>query len=278
MKTLISDVNRGLEERLRLAAVAAGYLPDKLLYMPSDAAGYETAKQAIRDAGRPVVEIYGPGSNPNRDVKRDANVYVTFLMEEPADAGTGQDFVYEFNAQDMDYDKTLSPDTRYDLSYQISYVTETEETASAIQDIMRSAFGVRGYVDALGVDGITVVSKFKFFRTTPFEVPGTDYLERGSRYEAKWVDLDGFRPLGKIAPFDFTKFDLDVVPTARETLFKKIVETFDANGVVTGYDDVYKLGLSVDEDLQGNKYVSGPGGEQYKINPDGTITYLSPNL
>lgn len=279
MKTLTVEVDNGIYEVLRLELVAAGYLPDKLAFLPNNLAGYEAAKVAIRNAGKPVIELYNSSAYDSRNELTDPVIVIDRILVEPADAGMTQDWEYKYNQVDGDYDKYLSPDTRYDITYQITYITKLEETASIIESILAGALGARKYIPALKSSDNSIVSNFYLHRLNYFDTSGSDFLERGCRYLAKYIDIAGSVPLGKVAAFDFTKFTLDVSPVSRETLFKKIVEIFDVNGLVTGYDDIYKLGLSVVQDQQGNEYVEGPDGELYSVNPnDGTIEYLTPNL
>lgn len=278
MKTTLLEVDNGIFEPLRLRLVADGYLPNILDYI-GDTAGYELAKQAIRDLKKPVIEIENSSNYDSRNTLKDSVILINRMQPEPADTGVGQDWDYNWNATDEKYDKVLSPTTRYDISYQITYLTVLEETASIVEHILLSVFSNRKYLSALKSTDSSVVSEFMFHRLNGFDTSGPDFLERGARYVAKFVDLEGDTALGQIAPFDFAQFVLDMEPLRREVLLKQLIEIYDVDGVtITGYEDLYKLGLVVTINLAGEKIVTGPNSELYKINADDTITYLNPDL
>jgi hypothetical protein len=63
-----SEIERTITERIRLRAVALGYLPDVMLFQ-GNLAGYEAARQAIIAGGKEIVDIFGVGSLDNRGEK-----------------------------------------------------------------------------------------------------------------------------------------------------------------------------------------------------------------
>lgn len=281
MKTQPVEVDNAIEEALRLAVVAAGYLADKLLYLPNDVAGYNAANNTIRTNKGFIIEVEGSSAYDSRNEKKDPVIYVNRLQIDPSSTGIGQDIEFEWNATDQDYDSFLSPSSMYDMMYQVGYSTSSEETASVCESIIISALGARKCLTAIKTSDQSAVAKFTIHRLSGsgFDTSDDEGLERGARFMAKYIDLEGSAPLGKIAAFDITKFVFEQVQCDRETLFKKIVETFAPDGVtVTGYTDVYKLGLTVYTSIAGDVLVQGPNGDLYKIEANGTITYLSPNL
>lgn len=281
MKTQPVEVDNAIEEALRLAVVAAGYLPDKLAYLPHDEPGYEAAKVTIRNNRGFVIEVEGSSAYDSRNEKKDAVIYLNRLQIDPSSTGIGQDIEFVWNETDGNYDSALSPSSMYDMMYQVGYSTSSEETASICESIIISALGARKCLNAIKTVDQSVVAPFTIHRLTGsgFDTSDDEGLERGARFTAKYIDLEGSAPLGKVAPFDITKFVFEQVQCDRETLFKKIVEIFDVDGItVNGYDDIYKLGLKVYTSIAGEVLVSDPDGHLYKIESDGTITYLSPNL
>jgi hypothetical protein len=281
MKTQPVEVDNAIEEALRLAVVAAGYLADKLLYLPANVAGYDAANDTIRTNKGFIIEVEGSSAYDSRNTKKDAVIYLNRLQIDPSSTGIGQDIEFVWNVTDQNYDSALSPSSMYDMMYQVGYSTGSEETASICESIIISALGARKCLTAIKTADQAPVAKFTIHRLagSGFDVSDDEGLERGARFMAKYIDLEGSAPLGKIAPFDITKFVFEQVQCDRETLFKKIVETFAIDGItVNGYNDIYKLGLEVYTSIAGDTLVSGPDGHLYKIEANGTITYLSPNL
>lgn len=282
MKLLPTEVDNGIFNKIRKVIVNAGYLPDFTDYMlfPDPNAAYQAAKLPIINSGKEIIEVHNSSSSSNRGERKEHMVYVTRLGPDPSSTGVGIHSDYTYNELTGKYDKTR-PSQRFDLMYQIAYVTNSETYASLIESFIAKAFSTRVKIIPFRDDYTAITDgAFWLYRGSYFDVSSDKYIERGSRFTARYIDIIGPEDLGEIAKFDIAQFQLDMKVCDRETILKKLLVEYDASGNVSGYTDVYKIGLTVVTDpISGNEIVVGPGSENYLLDQDtGEIIYLDENL
>ena len=126
------------------------------------------------------------------------------FLEEYDDAGTRK------------WHKKRSQDTNYDVEYEIRYITSSAKYARIIEEMLITVFGARKLVDAYD-DAESVVCDFWLMRRGQFDVSGDDFLERGVKYEAVNINIEGSEIVRTNIP-ETTDFELDGDPLTHDEM------------------------------------------------------------
>lgn len=199
-----SELDNGIFELLRLEAVSRGFLPD-FAALGSQSA-YEAAKPGIRAGGKQIVEVFNVGSWKSRGEKNINNIILDRSTPKPARTGVGKSFDYD--KVGAAYEKSRPADMKWDVSYRVTYITQTAEYADAIEELFRSALGARKLISCLDDSGVKTGEIWLFY-SGEFDTSGADFIERGATYIARNVDLQGAESLGSVAAFNADEFTLE---------------------------------------------------------------------
>jgi hypothetical protein len=135
------ELDRTLFELIRLEVVAQGYLPDWRTIAGADLAtkkaNYELAKQAIRTAGKMIIEVFGVGVGEEREEKLANMIEVN---RQALSVGTiGQQGIQYFKSQGDGFDIVESQGTTSIVSYEIRYFTNKTAYDRIIYGILDKA-------------------------------------------------------------------------------------------------------------------------------------------
>lgn len=219
MKLTTIQVSNAIFETLRLLLVQAGHLPDYTTFsgtQPQITAAFDAAKAAINNGGiKEVIDLYGIGNYKSRGERKYNTIYINLVGKPASKAGTGKQYEYEDNDAGG-YTKKQTPTTRYDLQYQISYVSDSETYGEIIENFLLQAFTSRKELIAID-DNFTSITggEFWLIQKGHFDTSGTTFIERGWRYDAINIDLQGWKDVGTVA--QITQIDIGILPTTTPT-------------------------------------------------------------
>lgn len=204
----IEHLQNGLFEALRLLCVSKGYFPDIVPFLPtSNYSGFNAAKQAIITGGNQLIETFNVGNYSSREEAHTNDLIVDMIAIEAAATGTKSIPVYTENETTGKFDKVITADSKYDVLFQITYICYTEEYASIIERILTEAFGIRKFIYPYDNDGTELTEGFHLHRVQSFDTSGTEFIERGYRYQAVNIDLEEDQVQAAVAKL--TDFSVD---------------------------------------------------------------------
>lgn len=138
----IHEIDRTVYERLRLALVASGYLPNITSY--STETEYTNAKSAIHLSKGGVIEVMGVGAAESRDAKQSTKIVID---RKGADIGTIGGFpATQFEKVGDTFTKRNLPDTTMDLNYDIRVISNSVKFERIATEAILAAFGMRKYI------------------------------------------------------------------------------------------------------------------------------------
>ena len=219
MKLTTIQVSNAIFEKIRLLLVQAGHLPDYTTFTGTDTqiqTAFDAAKAAINNGGvKEVIDLYSLGNYKSRGERKYNTIYINLVGKPAAKAGTGKQYEYEDNDAGG-YNKLQTPTTRYDLQFQISYVTDSEAYSEIIEKFLLQAFDSRKELVALD-DNFAVIADGEFWliQKSYFDTSGTTFIERGWRYDAVNIDLQGWKDVGTVA--QITEIDIGILPITTPT-------------------------------------------------------------
>lgn len=210
MKFSTIQIGDGIFETIRKKVVEKGYLPDIANYYPGNKPGYQAAKDQIISSGKRLIEVFNVGNWKSRDEKNTGEIILDRIGISASEIGrVKRSFKYDVNGSDDNlYDKKEQPSSRYNVEFQLTYLTDLEEYADIIDSILIESLGIKKLISALN-DNQEEVGKFWLFRSADFDTSGKDFIERGYRYTAKWVDLEDDIDHGTV--HKFTDFEHDLI-------------------------------------------------------------------
>jgi hypothetical protein len=186
----LEHLQNGIFEPLRLLTVSKGYFPDIVDYLdPVDQAGFDAAKQAIITGGKQLIEVFNVGNYDSREQTHTNDIAIDMIAIEASGTGTKSVPVYTENEGNDNFDKVKTPDAKYDVTFQITYIAYSEEYAAIIERILTEAFGIRQYLKPYDNDGNELTEGFRLHRIQSFDTSGDEFIERGYRYQAVNIDL-----------------------------------------------------------------------------------------
>lgn len=193
MKLGFAGVERGIYEAIRKEVVRLGYLPDIRLFQPNDFAGYESAKQTIRDAGKKIIEVLGVG-----DVKARMQLDYNRILINRDDISKGTLGFYGTKSYDVVnvsgidyYDVYRNASGTVDLQYQIEFITDDTIYDRLIQTIIMNVLGSsKGYLKGVNDDGTYSTSGFNVNYMTTLNKSGSEFIERALRYDIPDVIIE----------------------------------------------------------------------------------------
>lgn len=194
-----AEIDRTITDIIRLAAVQAGYLPD--ITAMADAAAYATAKQAVRDSGKQVIEVYGVGTGKSRDEKSINKITIDRKGGEPGTIGGWPStfFVSQVIESQTQFNKYFYPDQTKNIKYEIRCIGAKAEYYRIMEEIIHDNLGMQKFLVA--VDATTGAPSGKFFyieQTAEVDVSSADFLETYFQYSVKDVFITAAVAGGKL--------------------------------------------------------------------------------
>lgn len=213
---LYEEIDRMFFEHLRLAVVAAGYLPDQTAYTTQQA--YETAKETIRNSTNPkkgLIDIFGVGTPESRDEKTTSKIVID---RKPSDRGTlggAGIFYYEpyMDGSTQKFRKMRMPEESKILNYEIRYSTDSAKYDRIIYSMIENICGYKRYIKT--VDSTGAITNKEVFVEIAGEVDLTEgsYIERVLRYRVVDVFMQSAVLItDNIVPMTTVNYGLYAVP------------------------------------------------------------------
>jgi len=200
----IEEIDRGIFEALRKAAVEHGYLPDKTNFQTQQA--YEAAKDTLRDQvpTKSLVEIFGVGSPKDRGDKQDGAIYIN--RDVPTKGGIGAFGLVKFekvgSGESATFNKFRYPDGNYDIMYSLRVLTSNTLMNRITMSILMNTLPSMGYmvaVDENGAEieqgGFTVVQQ-----GGSSDLGGKGHIEELHKYEVQDVWITDFKLIRQGVP------------------------------------------------------------------------------
>jgi hypothetical protein len=196
----LTEVDRTLYEHLRLALVAAGYLPDITAYVNSTA--YAAALKALADAGG-LVELKGVGHREERDEIVPTRVVIDYSDSSPGSFSGFPEYLYERVGAGVDstFNKFAFSEEVKDIQYDIRVISANRAQDRLVHNVINSVLGFRKYLSgwsetSQALDG----EKLLLTQQDDRYINGTKYIEHRYIYIARDVDIQGFTQVGADIP------------------------------------------------------------------------------
>lgn len=191
--TLLTDLDNGFYNRLRLKLVEKGVWPDY-----KDFTGDESAmKSAIDNIGKSdIMQPIQPGPHIEREDVDLTKIYIDRLDPLPSELGTKSDFSYEYREQTDDFVKRQTPDGVFDVQYQVSYNTNNMLNSAKMDQFIFQAFGTKGFIYAMD-DALENNKRGYTLRYNgSADTSGEKYIEKTHRFTVYHVDIIGDIEIG----------------------------------------------------------------------------------
>ncbi|CAB4185128.1 hypothetical protein UFOVP1492_113 [uncultured Caudovirales phage] len=183
----IETLSRTLYERLRLAAVASGCLPDVLIHTTPVA--FAAAKAAIRLTGVQIVEVKGEGAPDQKDEKTVTTISLQRRGSSPG--GLGGWPVMQHVATGANFKKVQLPDKTRNVLYEVRSVSNSARYDRIADQIIVDALGQRKYLQAvLPNHSFDPTEGFLLMKSGESDVTSTDIIERIYTFSAVDVWLE----------------------------------------------------------------------------------------
>lgn len=196
----LSEVDRTLYEHLRLALVAAGYLPDITSF--SDSTLYEQALEALRASGD-LVELMGVGHREDRDEIVPGRVVIDYAGSSEGSFSAFPEYCYERigNGATSTFDKFAFPDEIKDVGYDIRTISTTRAQDRKIHEVVNKVLGFKRYLASWSDADTDLTGQDVLLRQEDDRyINGTRYIEHRYVYEFKDLDLQGFTRIDENIP------------------------------------------------------------------------------
>jgi hypothetical protein len=215
-------IERSIVERLRLAAVAAGYLPDQTAY--PNITDYRTAITAIANgAAGFAVEVFGHSNSQDKGIKKVPRIAYIPGRVVPGDVGLEFTATYEpvYEGEGdlrvlTQWLKKKIPMETGDFQFEIHIVTETAEQHRILNHIFHKALGMRRFIPLYNdLDQLFFVEVIGFYDT-----PDTTQGVTETVYNMQAKDLYVYEgdTLGTIAKI--AQITLEITPVGRAVLLE----------------------------------------------------------
>lgn len=194
----IAQIDRAVFHAIRKQIVSAGYLPDILLYQPSNPTNktlFEAAKAVIVTSGKQIIDIVNVGDNSHRDGMYANKIIVDRDIPRPSsEIGYFGNIEFTPNGDPDDPGTTFTrgqpPAHPYFITYEITYVTTSTEYDRILESIIRKAL-TKTYLYGIDDAGAVMADLFNFtYNSNPLNMRDEKYIERMYKFTAGEVILD----------------------------------------------------------------------------------------
>lgn len=181
------ELDRIFYERIRLALVESGLLPDITLY--SDITAWQAARATLRTSllldRKVMVDVLGVGSWDDKGEKADARIVIMRGSRTPGSIGGSPSTFMESYIDaggNRKFRKYKAPDSSDNLAYEIRTSTNDTETDKVMSRLMDKAFGRRRYLPTIDEQGKPTLKDVLVISTGTFDFTEQRYIERAFRY------------------------------------------------------------------------------------------------
>jgi len=201
MSVKLDNVVWGVYEVVRLKLVEEGHYPD--VTSVQDLAQLNVDIQSLRDQGNSIIRLVGDNHATTAPAKKEGTIYISFVDTKTSRLGLEEKHKFEEVkvGDSVDhYRKYKTESALYDVVFNVRYVTYNAVQARRIEHLLLECLGVRKTLEAIDENGQSLNEAFPLFRGARIDVGGTDFFERGYRYEARYVNLEGLTLLSDNVP------------------------------------------------------------------------------
>ena len=184
----LDEIDRAIFNKLRLALVSAGLLPDSTLYA-GDIDGYNTAKASLPN----VIEIFGVGSSLGRNEKLVSHLTINRVDMTIGSIGGGpatQFVEYLDILGNTKFRKVKVGVSTRNLSYEIRFFTDRTSIERALSNLILNELGLSAYINSY-IDLSTQSEKCFFIQSDgDINLSTPEFIEWQYRFTVQDVWLD----------------------------------------------------------------------------------------
>lgn len=274
------QVERGIWNTIRKACVAAGNLPDRKNYATENL--YNNAKEVLRATapGNFIFEVYGVGSNRDRDGFRQNAFYVNEGDTMRGTIGGWKVFFEKYtNAGGfVKFKKWRGRDSTEDLQYEVVFSASNVHAERIMRKILDDAMDTRDYIPGLNEDW-TETETFHIQKTNDIDLNDSTIFERKVSFMAMDIVLRDLTLLDDNVP-PIIEIDAQIDERALEIIpglefsntdgWVVLISVTEAGDLV--YDNYYDPSTTF-ELVDGEIVASGPNAHKYSVNEEGNFIY-----
>lgn len=186
---LISNIDRGIFEPIRLKLVELNLLPNILSY--GNTSAYEEAKINLRNSrtDKTLVDLFGVGSPESRGEKTDSKIVIDRKGVSPnIHVGAYPETKIEKKGSSPEtYKKIILPESCYDIDYAINIICTNTKSDRLLHDIVFSSIGAKRYLNCIQDDGSSSTETFLILYTGIIDITKGNFIERILRYRVDQV-------------------------------------------------------------------------------------------
>ncbi|MAX80388.1 MAG: hypothetical protein CL843_09450 [Crocinitomicaceae bacterium] len=193
MRVSVKQVIDGLYETIRLKLVELGRLPDVKSYLPSNPVGYKTELDTLRENGE-LIYIVNDSHHTERGKVKQNTIFISYKDLESADNGRLSDYLFtkiEDSSEDYHYEKYKTPNGVYDVLIDVRFETYSTTISYFIDELLIDLFKSQ-IVKPYDMDSdVYLEQHLECIRENPYNVSDVSFIEKGSQYRVKDVDIIG---------------------------------------------------------------------------------------
>lgn len=204
----LEELDRAIYNRIRLAVVGMGWLPDKFAYA-NNGAGYTAAKAAF---GSSLIEVFGVGSTLGRDDLKASRITVNrrSILEGQLGGYPAVGFVeYTAPSTKKRFTKSYLPELQNDVVYDIRLISSVDSTVNQrrLIKLVMDALGLRRYISTYDNTGAETGTMFLVYHNQSLDVTSTpDFKEHLMSYVAADIWLSDGAIIGDRAAIEEITF------------------------------------------------------------------------
>lgn len=206
------EIDRILFERIRRELVRIGHLPDVTAFA-GNPAGYENAKTVIRNSGKTVIEVFGPGAPDARDEKSFCKIVIDRTRRSRGSWGSAGVPIYtsrEIEGRTV-IDRSIAPDNNFDLDYQVRLISKRIADDRIMSQVMDNVLPSMGYVPTIQPNGTNSGHKVLVTFSGDLLISDKHFIERMYRYSIEDVWLTKPKTIAEDVPLLQTvTFDIEL--------------------------------------------------------------------
>lgn len=184
-----AELDRMFFESLRLAVVAAGYIPDQTIY--GSASEYETAKTVLRNTPKQLIEVFGAANEDARDAKSINKIVIDRKNKEKGTIGGNPATYFVVKNPSLNtFTKKRYPDTSSHIHYEVRIIGEFTSYDRIMCSIVDTVLGSKRFLQT--VDGTGTFTENRVLVTFEGEItlPKFSFLERIFKFKVHDVFVE----------------------------------------------------------------------------------------
>ena len=199
---ILEQLDRSMYENMRLAIIAAGYIPDRAAY--ATPALYKAAKVSLKAslADHQLIEIFGVGTSAARDEKSINTIFIKRVTEGIGDIGAYG--VTKFVPKDVNgvtkFDKERYPSSTQDIVYEVRFVANTVKFERIIVGLIYKVFGTKKYIPLYLNSGSLDSETVLCLKQGDSDVSSTDVKEKVYQFVLQDIWVEEFETVKENIP------------------------------------------------------------------------------